>query len=136
MAKNVEAAATAEVRIDKWLWAARFFKGRDLAAKACELGRVESNGQRAKAAKPVRVGDTLGVKTPGGDFEIEVLALSDTRGPAAVAQTLYRETEESKKRRALEVDARRALGGLDAAALGGRPDSRDRSARERFRGKT
>ncbi len=135
MAKNIEAAAPAEVRIDKWLWAARFFKARDLAAKACELGRVESNGQRAKAARPVRAGDTLRIKNEGGEFAVEVLALSDTRGPAAVAQTLYRETEESKKRRALEADARRALGGLNAAALGGRPDSRDRSARERLRGK-
>ena len=124
-----------EVRLDKWLWAARFFKGRDLAAKACELGRVESNGQRAKPARPVRAGDMLRVKTEGGDFEVEVQALSDTRGPAAVAQALYRETDASKERRARELDARRALGGLEAAALGGRPESRDRQARERLRGK-
>ena len=121
--------------MDKWLWAARFFRGRDLAQRACELGRVESNGQRAKPSRPVHVGDRLQIKTEGGDFEVEVLALSDARGPAAVAQTLYCETEESKVRRAREADARRALGGLDAAALRGRPDSRDRSARERLRGK-
>ncbi len=125
----------ATVRLDKWLWAARFFRGRDLAARACELGRVESNGQRAKPARSVRAGDTLLIQTEGGRFEVEVLALSDTRGPAAQAQALYRETEGSKERRKRELDARRALGGLDAAATTGRPDSRDRQARERFRGK-
>ena len=124
-----------ELRLDKWLWAARFFKTRDLAARACELGRAESNGQRAKPSRSVRPGDRLQIKTEGGEFEVEVLALSDTRGPAAVAQTLYRETEESKQRREREAAAQRALGGLDAAATTGRPDSRDRSARERLRGK-
>src|SRR2546427_9371561 len=81
------------VRIDKWLWAARFFKTRSLATRACELGRIESNGQQAKAPREVRVGDSLQVKTEGGDFQVEVLVLSEMRGPAAVAQTLYRETE-------------------------------------------
>jgi ribosomal 50S subunit-recycling heat shock protein len=77
-----------EVRMDKWLWAARFFKTRALAAKACELGRISSNGQPAKSARPVRVGDLLQVRNEGGDFQVEVLVLSDIRGPAAVAQTL------------------------------------------------
>ncbi len=72
--------------MDKWLWAARFFKTRALAARACELGRVTSNGQPAKSARPVRVGDLLQVKTEGGDFQVEVLLLSEVRGPAAVAQ--------------------------------------------------
>ncbi len=133
MPKPVEASP--QVRLDKWLWAARFYKGRDLAARACELGRVDSNGQRAKPARPVRAGDMLRIKTEGGEFEVEVLGLSDTRGPAAVAQALYRETEQSRERRKRELDARRALGGLDAAALSGRPESRDRQARERMRGK-
>ena len=84
-----------EVRMDKWLWAARFFKTRSLAARACELGRIESNGQPAKPARAVRVGDRLQVKNDSGEFQVEVLALSEVRGPAAVAQALYRETEES-----------------------------------------
>ena len=73
------------MRIDKWLWAARFFKTRALAARACELGRIESNGQQAKASREVRPGDVLRVKNEGGDFQIEVLALSGIRGPAPVA---------------------------------------------------
>ena len=77
------------VRMDKWLWAARFFKTRSLAARACELGRIQSNGQRAKASREVRVGDLLQVKNDGGDFQVKVLLLSEVRGPAAVAQTLY-----------------------------------------------
>ncbi|MDE3187916.1 MAG: RNA-binding S4 domain-containing protein, partial [Acidobacteriota bacterium] len=77
------------VRMDKWLWAARFFKTRALASKACDLGRIRSNGVEAKAARDVRVGDMLHVRNEGGDFEIEVLQLSQMRGPAAVAQGLY-----------------------------------------------
>jgi ribosome-associated heat shock protein Hsp15 len=86
-------------RIDKWLWAARFFKTRSMAARACELGRIQSNQQPAKPAREVHVGDMLQVRTEGGDFEVEVLQLSDIRGPAAVAQTLYRETEASRESR-------------------------------------
>src|SRR6478735_771512 len=81
------------VRIDKWLWAARFFKTRALAARACELGRIECNEQKAKASREVRVGDLLHVKNDAGDFQLEVLLLSEIRGPAAVAQTLYVESE-------------------------------------------
>jgi len=80
------------VRIDKWLWAARFFKTRALAAKACELGRIESNGQPAKSAREVRPGDQLKVKNDSGDYQVEVLLLSDMRGPAAVAQTPSRDS--------------------------------------------
>ena len=80
------------VRLDKWLWAARFFKTRTLAAHACEMGRIEANGQHAKAARDVRVGDQLQIKNDGGIFQVEVLGLSDMRGPASVAQTLYNET--------------------------------------------
>jgi ribosome-associated heat shock protein Hsp15 len=69
--------------MDKWLWAARFFKTRSLAARACELGRIEADGQRSKASREVRVGDLLKVKNDGGDFQIEILALSDMRGPRA-----------------------------------------------------
>ncbi len=83
------------VRMDKWLWAARFFKTRAIAVKACELGRVKSNGQAAKPAREVKVGDKLEVTTDGGIYQIEVLELSEERGPAATAQTLY--TESSRE---------------------------------------
>src|ERR1700722_14414575 len=89
----------ASVRIDKWLWAARFFKTRALASKACDLGRIHSNGVQAKPARDVRVDDMLTVRNEGGEFKIEVLQLPDIPGPAAVAQTLYRETEASKEAR-------------------------------------
>src|SRR3984957_13285262 len=97
------------VRMDKWLWAARFFKTRALAARACELGRIQSKGQPAKAARDVRVGDMLRVTNGSGDFHLEVLALSEVRGPAAVAQTLYRETDESRELRAKVAAERKAL---------------------------
>ncbi|MGB7985448.1 MAG: RNA-binding S4 domain-containing protein, partial [Terracidiphilus sp.] len=88
------------IRIDKWLWAARFFKTRALASKACEMGRVLSNGVTAKPAREARIGDRLVVKNEGGEFQIEVLGLSQMRGPAAVAQTLFRESEASIAARA------------------------------------
>jgi ribosome-associated heat shock protein Hsp15 len=122
------------VRIDKWLWAARFFKTRSLAARACELGRIQSNRQPAKAAREVRIGDMLRVTNDGGDFEIEVLLLSDQRGPASVAQTLYRETEASRELRqkvAAERKAMRQFEELPAA----RPSKRDRRRIIQFRGR-
>ena len=112
-------------RIDKWLWAARFFKTRSLAARACELGRVESQGQFVKPARDLRVGDSLQIKTPGGDFEVEVLELSEMRGPASVAQTLYRETESSKELRRKAAEERRANAAFTPAPIG-RPSKRDR----------
>jgi ribosome-associated heat shock protein Hsp15 len=122
------------VRIDKWLWAARFFKTRSLAAKACELGRIESNGHTAKAAREVRPGDRLRVKNDGGDFHLDVLLLSDIRGPAAVAQTLYRETEESRALRAKVAEERKTMPFFDAL-MEGRPSKRDRRKLDRFRGR-
>src|ERR1035438_439114 len=101
------------VRIDKWLWAARFFKTRALASRACDLGRILSSGQPAKPAKDVRFGDMLRVTNEGGDFQIEVLLLSDVRGPASIAQTLYRETEESKEMRLKVAAERKAMKQLD-----------------------
>jgi len=120
--------------MDKWLWAARFFKTRALAADACELGRIESNGQRAKAAREVRVGDLLRVKTEAGDFQIEVLLPSEARGPAAVAQTLYRETEESRVLRLKAAEERKEMLRLGVLTEG-RPSKRDRQERSRLRGK-
>jgi ribosome-associated heat shock protein Hsp15 len=113
-------------RIDKWLWAARFFKTRELASKACEMNRVESNGVRAKPAREVRLGDRLRIKNEGGEWEVEVLALSQQRGSAAIAQTLYRETEQSIEGRRKAAEERRLLGPMDGAPSLGRPTKRDR----------
>jgi len=121
------------VRMDKWLWAARFFKTRALAAKACELGRIQSNGQTAKAARDVRVSDMLRVTNPAGDFELEVLALSDVRGPASLAQTLYRETDSSREMRSKIAAERRAIAQFEELPAG-RPSKRDRREIIRFRG--
>ena len=120
------------MRIDKWLWAARFFKTRSLASKACELGRIESNGQPAKPAREVKPGDALLVKNPAGDFHIQVLAVSEIRGPAAVAQTLYRETEAGKELRLKLAAERKAMAPFDT----GRPSKRDRRTIDRLRGRS
>jgi len=120
------------VRMDKWLWAARFFKTRTLARRACDIGRIECNGQRAKAAREVRAGDLLQVKNEGGDFEAEVLALSEMRGPAAVAQTLYRETEASRESRRKLAEERKAAPHFEALREG-RPSKRDRRKIDRLR---
>jgi ribosome-associated heat shock protein Hsp15 len=124
----------AGVRIDKWLWAARFFKTRTLAARACELGRVESNGQSVKPARDVRAGDLLLVKNDSGDFEVEVVALSEMRGPAPIAQTLYRETEASRELR-LRLTAERKLTPHFEASREGKPSKRDRREIGRLRGR-
>jgi ribosome-associated heat shock protein Hsp15 len=124
-----------DVRMDKWLWAARFFKSRALAARACELGRITSNGQPAKSARPVRIGDLLQVKNDSGDFQVEVLLLSEVRGPAAVAQTLYRETEASRALRLQMAEERKAMPHFDAL-LAGKPSKRNRRVLNRLRGRT
>ena len=124
----------ARVRMDKWLWAARFFKTRSLAARACELGRIESNGQPAKAAREVHAGDLLQVKNEGGDFQVEVVLLSERRGPAAVAQTLYRETEASRELRFKLAEERKAMAHFESWREG-KPSKRDRRELNRFRGR-
>ena len=124
----------ARVRMDKWLWAARFFKTRALAARACELGRIESNGQPAKASREVRSGDLLQVKNDGGDFQVEVVLLSEMRGPAAVAQTLYRETEASRELRLKLAEERKAMPHFEASREG-KPSKRDRREIGRLRGR-
>jgi ribosome-associated heat shock protein Hsp15 len=121
------------VRIDKWLWAARFFKTRALASKGCDLGRIHSNDVQAKPARDVRVGDMLTVRNEGGEFQIEILALSQMRGPAAVAQTLYRETEASKEAR-LKLAAERKAMQEFAPIPEHRPSKRDRRRIIQFRG--
>jgi ribosome-associated heat shock protein Hsp15 len=121
-------------RIDKWLWAARFFKTREQASKACELQRVLSNHQPAKPAREVHIGDMLHIKNEGGEFEVEILALSQQRGPATVAQTLYRETEESKEARRKAAEERKLLGPMAYTAPSKRPSKRDRRLIHSFRG--
>lgn len=121
------------VRMDKWLWAARFFKTRALAARACELGRIASHGQPAKPARDVRVGDLLQIKNDSGEFQVEVLQLSETRGPAAVAQTLYRETAASRELRQKLAEERKAMPQFDFPE--GRPSKRDRRQLARLRGR-
>jgi ribosome-associated heat shock protein Hsp15 len=123
------------VRMDKWLWAARFFKTRPLAQKSCEMGRIESNGHLAKPARDVRIGDKLKIKNEGGEYEIEVLALSETRGPAARAQTLYRETEASREQRLKQATELKALQQLEGFLPVARPSKRDRRQINRFRGR-
>ena len=120
------------MRVDKWLWAARFFKTRSLGARACELGRVESNGQSVKPAREIRAGDLLQVKNDSGVFQVEVLALSEMRGPASVAQTLYRETEEGRELRLKLAEERKAMARLEALPEG-RPSKRNRRVFERFK---
>lgn len=120
-------------RIDKWLWAARFFKTREQASKACELNRIASNQQSAKPSREVRVGDMLQIKNGGGDFQVEVLALSQQRGSAAIAQTLYRETDASKELRRKAAEERRLLGPLAFDAPSKRPSKRDRRLIHSFR---
>jgi ribosome-associated heat shock protein Hsp15 len=122
------------VRMDTWLWAARFFKTRPLAKRACELGRIRSNGQPAKPAREVHVGDQLRITNDGGDFEIEVLLLSEVRGPAPVAQTLYRETDASREARQKAAEERRALRTFTPAPET-RPSKRDRRRIIQFRGR-
>jgi ribosome-associated heat shock protein Hsp15 len=121
-------------RIDKWLWAARFFKTRELASKASEMGRIDSNGLRAKAAREVRVGDMLRIKNEAAEFEIEVLALSRQRGSASIAQALYRETEASAELRRKAAEERRLLGPI-ATMPTGRPSKRDRRLIHSFSGR-
>ena len=97
------------MRLDKWLWAARFFKTRTLAVEAIEGGRVSVNGDRAKPAKEVRAGDALSIRRPPFEFAIVVKELSDKRGPASVAATLYEETEESRARRTVLAAEMKAM---------------------------
>jgi ribosome-associated heat shock protein Hsp15 len=121
-------------RIDKWLWAARFFKTREQASKACELNRILSNNLAAKPAREVRIGDMLHIKNEGGEFEVEVLALSQQRGSAAIAQTLYCETESSKELRRKAAEERKLLGPIAYNSPSKRPSKRDRRLIHSFRG--
>lgn len=123
---------TVRVRLDKWLWAARFFKTRALAATAIETGKVEVNGERAKRAKQLQLGDSLRIRLGPYQHIVTVRALSENRGPASVAAKLYEESEEGRKAREamqLQVKVARAVPGYDR----GRPTKKDRRDLERVR---
>jgi ribosome-associated heat shock protein Hsp15 len=115
------------VRLDKWLWAARFFKTRSLATAAIESGRVRLDGERVKPARAARVGDLLAIDNGAEQWEVALLAISEQRGPAPVARTLYQETQASLARRARELEARR-LYPEPGSTIKGRPTKRDRRA--------
>jgi len=119
------------LRIDKWLWAARFFKTRSIAKTAIEGGKVHIEGQRVKVSREIGTGDIVVVKQGWDEKEIEVMALSDRRGPASEAQQLYVETERSIARRAKEAEARKAAGAMARPAQ--RPGKHERKALERLR---
>ena len=119
------------VRIDKWLWAARFFKTRSVAQQAIEGGKVKLNGERTKPAKDLKPGDELLIHISAYEWTVRVVQLSAQRGPATVARTLYEESEASREKRALEVEKRRRFD-EPASARKGRPTKRDRRDLERF----
>lgn len=119
------------VRIDKWLWAARFFKTRSMAAKAVGGGHVHVNGQRIKPSRIVQIGDELQIRREQTEFVIIVQDISDKRGPAPVARTLYEETEDSIRRREM-TDRQRRLENIAAAGPTRRPDKRDRRKIRKF----
>lgn len=120
------------LRIDKWLWAARFFKTRSLAARACDLGRIQCNQQPAKPAREVHRSDLLQIRTETDEFQVEVLELSAVRGPSAVAHTLYRETEAGREARIKLAEERKANKVFNPAPQG-RPTKRDRRKIIQFR---
>lgn len=121
------------MRLDKWLWAARFYKTRSLAAEAVDGGKVKVNGAPAKPAKDVKPGDRLQIRAGEQDWEIVVQGLNEQRRPAPEAQLLYQETPESAEQRARAAELRK-LAPMPGAEQKGRPTKRDRRQLSRFRG--
>ena len=119
------------MRVDKWLWAARFFRTRSLAKAAIEGGKVQLEGQRVKVAREITVGDQLRIRQGYDEREVTVIALSDQRGPAKIAQTLYEETPASVDRRQRAAEARKAAGALARPTQ--RPGKHERKDLERLR---
>jgi ribosome-associated heat shock protein Hsp15 len=113
------------VRLDKWLWAARFFKTRSLATDAVDSGKVTVNGDKVKPARAVRIGDTLEIDNGSDRWEVDVMGLSDVRAAAPIARNLYEETDLSVARRAAVAENRR-LFREPSAGFKGRPTKRDR----------
>ncbi|RKP48624.1 RNA-binding S4 domain-containing protein [Pararobbsia silviterrae] len=133
MQYKISTEPDARLRIDKWLWAARFFKTRTLAADAVGKAHVRINGDAVKTAKEVRVGDLVTIEIERLRWEVEVLGICDVRGPASVAQTLYAETPESLRARTAELERRKTFH-EPAADLHGRPTKRDRRIIDRYSG--
>ena len=123
-----------KIRIDKWLWVARFFKTRALASKAVDGGKVHINGQRVKSSRPVMVGDRLEITRAQIQSVVNVIALSDKRGPAKVAQTLYEETAESIQERELNAQQRKILNASMPRSKG-KPDKHQRKELRKASGK-
>ncbi|MCX7215109.1 MAG: S4 domain-containing protein [Burkholderiales bacterium] len=121
------------IRIDKWLWAARFFKTRSLASEAVERGRVRVNGERCKPARALKLSELLDIDNGSTEWQVRVLALSDKRGPATVARQLYEDTPEGLKRQQEQAE-RRKLFTEPADTIHGRPTKRDRRQLDRSRG--
>ena len=119
------------VRIDKWLWAARFFKTRSLASQAVDGGKIQLNGQRVKPAKDVKPGDELLIRVAELEWTVSVVALSERRGPAEAARKLYIESEASQARRQAAIEMRR-LQAVPVREERGRPTKRDRRLIRRF----
>jgi ribosome-associated heat shock protein Hsp15 len=122
------------VRIDKWLWAARFYKTRSLAQTAVGGGKVRLNDERVKVAKEVKVGDTLVIRIAEYEWTVFVTALSEKRGSADIARMLYKETDDSIAKRLAQIADRRAQAGVWGERVGkGRPTKRERREVERFK---
>lgn len=130
---QVDFEPDARLRIDKWLWCARFFKTRSLAAEAVERGRVSVNGQPCKNSREVKPGDTVILEAHQQHWEVVVKGVAASRGPAPIAQTLYSETEESQARRQTDAERRR-FQHEPAAQMHGRPTKRDRRRIDDFKG--
>jgi ribosome-associated heat shock protein Hsp15 len=121
------------IRIDKWLWAARFFKTRSLASEAVERGRVRVNGERCKPARALKLGELLDIDNGSTEWQVRVLALADKRGPATMARQLYEDTPEGLKRQQEQAEQRK-LFTEPADTIHGRPTKRDRRQLDRSRG--
>jgi ribosome-associated heat shock protein Hsp15 len=128
-------SAAEDVRLDKWLWAARFFKTRRLAVEAIDGGKVQIDGQRVKPARAVHPGTTLIIRKESLEWEVRVLAVSRQRRPAAEAALLYTETAESRARREAQIQNRREQG-QGPGGPGERPTKRDRRQIQRFTGES
>ena len=128
-------ADTGKVRLDKWLWAARFYKTRALASEAANGGKVHLQGHRVKASRPVKIDDVFEIQRGYERFEVIVTGLSERRGSASDAQLLYRETEASEARRAAEAEKRK-LAALSRPRSESRPDKKQRRQIHRFTGKS
>ena len=129
---NLPASSADPIRLDKWLWAARWFKTRALAAEACERGRVLVQGAAAKPSKALHIGDLLELQHERGRYSLEVLALTPQRRAASLAQNLYRETPQSRQAREREAERRR-LSPEPEAARRGRPTKQDRRQLQHLR---